>query len=283
MIAWHDGLDPVRLPVSCGGREHELTWSAGELSAGAHPDARRERALAALGADPAPCLRILDAWDRHLDDLDVLVVASRGPNDPVRTFDAGTHPGHVGMHGYAALSQVSVAYASSVRIIGGHHGGFPPPAAVSFSYGGDDGDTQRGDLDLLIRLGAGLPHRLAATVIGIWAERRTHESDALDRALPALDAALYGRLRPTLRDWLGRDVNLELEMRPADATPSIARDVARVRAELPFEWLRDVWVPGFAVILDRFCVASRRTAPGTWVLTTVGRDLTDSVEVTVSR
>ena len=61
--------------------EHQLRWAEGRLIAMDHPDVDRERALVALGGAGVPCLDLLDAWNAHTDDLDLLVLASRGPSD----------------------------------------------------------------------------------------------------------------------------------------------------------------------------------------------------------
>jgi hypothetical protein len=270
MTAWWSALAPVTLPLTCSGHDHELRWAEGELSAPAHPDADRERALVALGADPSPCVQILDAWNRHANDLDVLVLASRGPADRfdesrrhfmpgpgVRPFGIQAH-----MVGYASLS--------SVRPSGFGWWGSGPMGSRGFM---DDEVGPGDELARLLLLSAGLPHRLSATVIAAWAGRIDAGDERSMESAPALDAALYGRLRSALILWLGRSTKLQLIMQPPGADLAVRSAGDTIHLELPFAWLRDVWANGLALVLDRFCLHAERSAPDTWTLTTVDRDL----------
>jgi hypothetical protein len=136
-----------------------------------------------------------------------------------------------------------------------HRGAPPMPAPM---IPGAEG------LAALFALHGGLPDRLVATVAASWASR-TQE------ALPPLHAALYGRLVATLRPWLG-DPNLDVTLELGEK-PSLVRDGSRVRAELPFTWLTDVWARGLAVTWGRFCLVAGSEDGRSWTLTTVGPDL----------
>src|SRR5882757_6178067 len=81
---WWRGIPPAAAPVSCDDQEHQLRWAAGELLAPEHHDLEGEQILSALAGQRYGCLDALDAWAGHADDLRVLVLASRGPTDPVR-------------------------------------------------------------------------------------------------------------------------------------------------------------------------------------------------------
>lgn len=288
MTSWWTGLAPVTSRVTCGEQNHELHWSDGVLAAPGHPDGDRERALAALGADPSPCLQIVDAWNRHADDLDVLVIASRGAADPLEetpqrwgAWASGAGPGPFIGFRYGAHRHGVAAYASTLSA---------RPAAIGWAAYSQlsthghlvDEDEEVGEVPALLSLGAGLPQRLAATVIGTWSDRLEAGDERIAAATPVLDAAVYGRLRVALLPWLGGPAKIDFALQPTDAAPVLRRDGDTVVAALPFTWLRDVWVNGLAVILDRFCIRAERTVAGSWALTTLSRDLTDPQRLTIS-
>lgn len=70
MNAWHAGRPPVTFTVACAEEEHSVVWEQGELKVLDH-DTASERAIAALGAEPCACMRVLDAWAqrRQLPEL----------------------------------------------------------------------------------------------------------------------------------------------------------------------------------------------------------------------
>ena len=80
---WWRGVPPAVAQVSCDGREHQLRWADGELRVPGHPDLESEKILRALAGENYACLDVLEAWEVHADDLRVLILASRGPADPV--------------------------------------------------------------------------------------------------------------------------------------------------------------------------------------------------------
>lgn len=135
----------------------------------------------------------------------------------------------------------------------------------------------------LLALGGRLPDRLQATTAAIWT-RRLHTGHAgLDAAQPQLDAALYGRLRRTLRAWLG-DPRLDVQLTMIEPTEprSITGTKAGIQASLPFSWLSEVWMRGLAVTFDRLCIAAHTTDGSQWTLQTVGPDLTQPAELTIT-
>lgn len=277
------GLPPLDLRVRCADQSHTLRWTAGTLTAVDHPDVDRERALVALGGDRCRCLDVLDGWQAHSDDLDVLVLASRGAADVVpvqlaESGDADSGAGYVGVQSHRPMPAV-------------YHGRYRPMRRArsgwyAYSPLGTDRDhapTGMG-VEALLQLDQGLAHRLVATVVATWAQRVDERDERVDAALPALQAALYGRALPAVRTWLADPHRpVELTMLETACRPYItAGDDAVIRLGLGFDWLRDVWVPGFATTFGRLCLTAESSAPTAWSLLTVGPDLDEPRVMTVS-
>jgi hypothetical protein len=265
---WWQGIAPAVARVSCDGREHELRWAAGELRAPGHPDLAGEQILSALAGQRCACLDVLGAWAGHADDLRVLVMASRGPADPVRVTPEDP--------------------ASAALMIGRSAAGMARRrAAVTAVLSGGRSREPVDPLVTLLALGGPMQARLTATVAAAWRERLRDAAAAADAAAaqaarPALHAALYGRVVATLRAWTGQsDLPVALSMIPEAARPALARDGEGVAAELPFGWISDVWARGLGTCWDRFCLAAEPAGDG-WVLSTVGPDLGQPAPVTIS-
>lgn len=260
------GLPPVELLRTCAEAEHRVVWKDGELQVPDHPDAERERALTALGADPIPCLDLLDAWRRHVEDLDVLVLASRGPSDALPVEEDGEDDAVV----------VPAAFRPHYLPMSRARRGPPisrgwtmyPPGHQRYV----DKERAALGLDDLLRLGHGLPERLAATVITTWAQRLEAGDERAAAARPQLRAALYGRLLDTVRGWTGTRISLDLVMSEADDRPDLSRSGDSVVVKVPFGWLRDVWVNGLAIVLGQLCLLAQRSAEDEWHLLTASRD-----------
>jgi hypothetical protein len=278
--AWWAGLAPAELPVDCGGQQHRVRWADGVLHTLDHDDPDGERALAALGGEPSGCILLLDAWARHADDLQVLVLASRGPADPL----AAPEPPPVG------------AYRSTLTITQGgnrgvQHAGWvscaPRPrmprryahyAPLNAQPGRLDPDDELGGL---LGLGGGVSDRLVATVAATWADRIAVRDERVAGAAPTLQAALFGRVLATLRGWLGEPgLDLELTLCPPGADRSAELADGVVRLTLPFAWLVEVWAPGLATVAGRFCLAARPDG-SRWRLTTVGPDCAATRTLTI--
>jgi hypothetical protein len=240
LTSWADGLAAAQATVACGGDQHRLRWEAGELTALDHDDPDGERALAALGATSCACVEALDAWARYAEDPRVLLLGRRGPTDGIRFFT-------------------------------------PDPRAIAPGAKRSVAERERDELLALFALGGGLPDRLVATVAAAWRARlAAGRGRGLTAARPLLDAALYGRLLATLREWMGTsDLELELEQLAEGAPPRIAWTADRsVSAALPFGWLVDVWIQGLAVVAGRLCLNVARDADdGSLRLVCVGPDL----------
>lgn len=292
MTGW--ALEPAELPVECGGQTHRLRWAEGELRSLDHADAAGERTLAALGGEPSRCVQLLDAWARHADDLDVLLLASRGPSDPLGgPDDDSAGSGRGGMSFMSPGAYRSTVRATAVarpgarvtrpRAFGSRGGWFayaplngPAPGAVP----GLAPIEPEQEVEALLGLGSGLPERLVAGVVAAWTGRLVAGDARAAAARAALQAALYGRVLAALRSWLGDPgLDVELTMCPPDAPRSLARDDAGLHLHLPFAWLGEVWAPGFATVLGRFCLAAEpvdrtgEVVAGGWRLTVIGPDL----------
>lgn len=296
MTGW--ALEPVELPVECGGQTHRLRWAEGELRSLDHADAEGERTLAALGGEPSRCVQLLDAWARHADDLDVLLLASRGPSDPLAEAGGSSGAGRGGMPFMAPGAYRSTVRATQVarpgarvtrpRAAGSGGGWFayaplngPSPGAVP----GLAPVEPEQEVEVLLGLGSGLPERLVAGVVAVWAGRLAADDDRSRAASPALQAALYGRALAALRAWLGEPgLDVDLSMVPPDAPRSLTRDDAGLHLAVPFAWLAEVWAPGFATVLGRFCLAAEWAgdAGGGWRLTVIGPDPGTSRVLTLS-
>jgi hypothetical protein len=244
--AWWRGLAAAQATISCGGREHPLRWAAGRLHAPAHADVEGEQILVALGGR-CPCVDALQAWTAHADDLHVLVLASRGPADPV-ALRAEPRPGRGRSHGMIMRSV---------------HGGAAP-------------DEPEDEMSVLLGLGGPLQDRLTATVAAAWRRRLREGDTAALAARPALHAALYGRVTAALRSWTGRpDLRVGLTMIDEGQQPSLAGLGEEIAAELPFGWIVDVWARGLSTVWGRFCLSASPASPGPdgWVVSAVGPDL----------
>src|ERR1700689_5498399 len=84
---WWQNHAQAEMNVDCSEQNHGVGWEEGGLVLLDHDDPEGERTLAALGGDACPCVEILGSWERHRDDLRLLVLASRGPSDPIIHID----------------------------------------------------------------------------------------------------------------------------------------------------------------------------------------------------
>jgi len=258
---------PAGAAIACGDEVHRLRWERGELCAEDHEDLEGERALAALAGRRCACVDVIDAWRRHEDDLRVLVLASRGPADPLARLEA---PGAAAgaLMGPLPIATMSFGAPSRFGVSAGPAPALPP--------------SPEDELLGLVRLGGALPDRLVAGVAASWAGRLARgEASASERA--QLEAALWGRVRVAVRSWLG-DRRLEVAVRmtaPGSQSELVAQAGGSVVAELPFSWLADVWSAGLATIWGRFCLGASSADGRRWSLVTVTAGLDRRETLTV--
>jgi hypothetical protein len=285
MNPWWSGLPPAQSILPCGEHHHRLRWEAGALHALDHDDPEGERALAALGGERHPCLDVLDAWSRHADDPRVLVLASRGPADPLAAeagwvAQLGTSQA-AGARVIPSLPRTStrallrmparrraITAARARAGVTSVAAGAPPAGQLSLRTRAES------ELVALLGLGGGLQDRLAATVAAAWAGRLQRGDPASAGTRATLHASMHGRLAAAVRVWLGRnDLEFELELIEAPRPPTLTGRHGAVQAELPFGWLAEVWSRGLSTVWGRFCLAAATEDGITWTLTTVGPDL----------
>src|SRR3984957_4305833 len=167
---WWRGVPPAVAQVSCDGREHQVRWADGELRVPDHPDLESEKILRALAGENYACLDLLEAWEVHADDLRVLILASRGPADPVRIRpkDAPRAAPFIAGRRAAAMQR---RRAGLTAVLGGGAAAAEKPGAA---------------LATLLSLGGRLQSRLTATVAAAWRERLRDGAGAADgAAVPA--------------------------------------------------------------------------------------------------
>lgn len=267
MNPWWVGLPSGAATVDCAEHSHRLRWDAGKLRALDHDDIESERTLAALGGQRCACVDVLDAWQRHADDLRVLVLASRGPADPLRAQrdpPAARRPGPHSVRAGIRPARTSMTWSSYAPFYAGFAGG----RATSAGVAPDD------ELVTLLGLGGALPDRLFATVTAGWAQQLERGGDAVVAARAALHAALYGRVAAAVRTWLGQsDAEVEVRMLGESEAPSLTEAGGAVHAAVPFGWLVGVWAKGLANVGGRFCLAATSPDGRHWKLSTVAPDL----------
>jgi hypothetical protein len=283
VIEWWQGLAPAQSEVDCAGNRHRLRWENGTLDALDHGDVESERTLASLAGETCTCLDLVEAWDHHRDDLRVLVLGSRGPTDIVAAQQAelgvtrrrrsGAGVARAGASGPVFLGPVQTAPAmgsrSSRATARMRFGRLPqPPDRESQNAHAEN------ELLALLGLGGRLPERLVATVAAAWKERLQHRPRPTVQSRAQLQAALHGRVLAAMSGWLGASgPKSKLVMIGERRTPKLMQEADRVRVELPFGWLVDVWAQGLATIWGRFCLSASTDDGRTWRLTTVGQDL----------
>ena len=279
MKPWWLGLPAAQATIACGEQTHRLRWQQGELQAVDHDDIEAERTLAALGDQRCACADVLDAWTRHASDLRVLVLASRGPTDPlaIQADQAASpsapiarprRPGRRSRPGRRASG--GIAFLATPA----------GPGRTSQSAGPI---APEDELQRLFSLGGALPERLVATVASEWATRLAQTDATHQTPRAQLHAALYGHVTAAVRNWLGEpDREIELRMIGSGDTPTLTEDdQGLLRVELPFEWLADIFVRGLAVVWGRFCLTATTTDGQHWTLSTITPDLAPAQPMTV--
>jgi hypothetical protein len=263
--------------LECSGQRHAIRWEAGELVALDHEDPEGERALVALGGARTPCVEILSAWARQMENADLLSALSRGTLDLVRTGGVQSMrvsglvartPRNVVLPARMArpmgqwVSRVGTAGGSAVVVSAG--GG---PA------GGPSLSTFEEDIVILADLGQEITLRLVATVTANLLDRL--ESSGSPEVRPALETSLFGRALTALRTWLAvPDLEVELTVADPAEAPSLAWDgAAPAQLVLPLDWVVRIWGRGLSVVAGRFALSVVDTTSNRTTLMTVASDL----------
>ena len=262
--------------LDCSGQRHAIRWEAGELIALDHEDPEGERALVALGGARTPCIEVLSAWARQMENADLLSALSRGTLDLVPT--GGVQPMRVpGLASKTTRNVVMPARMARptsqwVSQVGTARGSAVTVSAGGGPVGGPSLSTFEEDIFTLAGLGQEMTLRLVATVTAMLLDRT---DGSVSDVRPALEASLFGRALTALRTWLAvPDLEVELTVAdPADA-PSLAWDGAGpAQLTLPLDWVVQVWGRGLAVVAGRFGLCVVAASSNRTVLMTVASDL----------
>lgn len=257
---WWQHHPAAEVTVDCSGDKHSVRWQDGDLVLADHDDPEGERTLAALGGNASECIEVLGFWKRHSDDLRLLALASRGPNDPLVMSGArwlrgpgrsailgsgGGAPGVTPRSGVAGRTLAARSGPRGWRLL--------PYAATALGMPPGFQEPESQELLSVLMLGGGLPEILVATVLAEWSERISNRDERVDAARPALTASLFGRVVCAIRGWLNDPLlGVRVEMIEPDDRPLITRSDGEIQVHLPFRWLIDVWVRGVSVVFGRF-------------------------------
>jgi hypothetical protein len=276
--SWWQNHSPAEMSVDCSGQKHLVRWQDGGLVLLDHDDPDGERTLAALGGDTCECVEILGTWERHRDDLRLLIIASRGTGDLLVHIDE-----HV--PGRARTRSVVLASHSSGKRFGPAAGwvGYAPLARARTRIAQLSGDVEQDELLALLQLEGGLSDRLVATVLAEWSERISSDDERIEADRQSLIAALYGRVTIALQSWLNEpDLAITLDMIDPSGPPDLTRGPEGIHVRLPFRWLIDVWARGVSVVLGRFATQLLDAEDERQRVLTVSHDLRDVRPVTIS-
>lgn len=278
---------PTQVELACSDQTHWVRWEKGQLVPLNH--SQGEQTLAALAGENPACFELIQLWNRHNDDLRVLALASRGPNDPLLP-----HPQAQAAIGraqplMAVRPSPPVAMPPSAVALPGRPAPRAVPGlatAVASMRPGRPATVPamvEDPVARLLTLAGPLADRLVATVARAWAERlRTGHAEAIQHQA-ALTAALYGSTTSALRIWLGAPgLVAEVTMITEEQAPAISRDDQAVKVSLPFSWIPDVYSRGLSVLLGHFVLRVAQATATEIVLDAVGTDLNTTKLISIS-
>jgi hypothetical protein len=246
---WHAPLSPAQTRVPCGEGQHTIRWVAGELELTDHPDAEAELVLAVLGGGKPECVRITEAWQRRVSDIDLLMVLPRSDADELhvtwedvqaaassgRTSIAMSGPGAPGLRAALPAGQLPAS---------------APPRIRQMQAAAQEIHARQLDILTVLAMGHEFQKRLVGSIV----------AGAADGTTPALAAALAGRVAPAIARWLGvnaDDVTVAVHKGSGWGSMFAADDAVWVA--LPVSWLARVWACGLDVVDGRFVVAATAT------------------------
>jgi hypothetical protein len=238
-----------------------VRWEAGSLRLPSHPDAEGELVLAALGGEKARCIELAEAWARHTDDLSVLAIGPRGPDDEIAiswadvAAAAQADPGSRPVLAPGAQPHLGPLVSPLASPPG------PTLARMSARQRQLQEDRlaaqrRRNDILSLLALGYGFQVRLIGQVTAAYA---AGEGPG-EWQRPALVAAITGRLAPVAEAWLGIDpdqVQVSLHHGPGWGSAELTGrgEGRRLRVSLPAGWLASVWACGLTRVGRHLVVA----------------------------
>jgi hypothetical protein len=161
MVSWWLGIAPAEVRVDCGGERHRVVWREGALSAPDHTDLEGERTLAALGGASCACVEIVDAWHRHVDDEQALVLGSRGPADRIEPRDWGALDEEYGMYAGHAPPSMALEPANELQALMRLPGGLGDRLVATVAAGADPGPRLHAALYGRVRAALGRDVELA--------------------------------------------------------------------------------------------------------------------------
>ncbi|CAN5511039.1 hypothetical protein BH20ACT18_BH20ACT18_12500 [soil metagenome] len=262
---WYHGLPAVTAEVDCGGKAHRITWRRGKLVLEDH-DLLAERSLSALGAKPALCVEVLEAWramrgSEHLHDL-LLRDRTLSPEELARM-----------KAGHELVMKRTQERPGHMRAALGGLGGNPPRAAEMLSQierqaaEGLERQERVWAITLIDALPPALRRALALSVI-VSIERRWDDDEfrrehakRIEPALTAIAAPLFEqsvrRWRRNLKPYAGF-VSEAWLLAPGEQPGCAAwadSGGAHAALSLPLSWFTEVWARGIAVVDDCFVLA----------------------------
>ena len=124
---------------------------------------------------------------------------------------------------------------------------------------------------LFATLGRGLTDRWVANVIAAWTDRIR----AADEPGVGGDTQAAGRpLRPPAQTIRTLDSQSPVDLSMVELTrPLIIEQDGRIRCELPFSWLGEVWARGFASVFGHLCLDVEAATDDDWQLRVVSPGL----------
>jgi hypothetical protein len=253
---WFESLPPSEAQVPCGDATHAVRWEAGSVILPSHPDADAELVLAALGGAKAGCIKLAEAWSRHIADPTVLALGPRGAADQI-TVDwdtvqaAETSAGHAGWAWTSGPGPGRGVAPGRFPTRPGH-GTHQIRQAVQAEM--EQARQRTTDHLALLALGSAFGMRLAGHVAAAHAENPEPGNR------PALTVAIEGRIAPLIEDWIGLDPDqVRCSIHEGTGWGSIqltGKGPDRLlHTALPPIWLADVWACGLALVARHLVVA----------------------------
>jgi hypothetical protein len=258
---WVECLAPCEALVPCGQGRHVIRWEAGALTLTSHADPEAELVLAALGGEKARCVEVAQAWRRHAEDLSVLAIGPRGPDDAIAvSWDDVAAAMQAGGRGpmmpsagprAAPMRLASPAIPTAARAQARRHQVEEEMERVT---------QRRNDMLSLLALGYGFQVRLIGQVAQANADL---PDEAMARVRPPLVAAMTARLAPVAEAWLGIDpdqvvVSLHRGLGWGSVELTGRGEQRRLMVSLPASWLGRVWAAGLPLTGRHLVVAVER-------------------------